>query len=46
MKTKADLSLWSIIERLQCRLERQGMSPSAVDRALSIALRQMAMGRA
>lgn len=46
MKTKADLSLWSIIERLQRRLERQGMSPAAVDRALAIALRQLAMGRA
>jgi hypothetical protein len=46
MKTKADLSLWSIIERLQRRLERQGMSPAAADRALAIALRQLAMGRA
>lgn len=45
MKTKTDLSLWSIIERLQRRLERQGMSPAAADRALAIALRQLAMGR-
>jgi hypothetical protein len=44
MKTKPDLSLWSIIERLQHRLERQGMSPAAADRALSIAIRQLAMG--
>lgn len=45
MKTNAELSLWSIIERLQRRLERQGMSPAAADRALSIAIRQLAMGR-
>jgi hypothetical protein len=44
MKTKPDLSLWSIIERLQRRLERQGLSPAAADRALSIAIRQLAMG--
>jgi hypothetical protein len=43
MKAEADLSLWSIIERLQYRLERQGMSPASVDRALSLALRQLAM---
>jgi hypothetical protein len=46
MKAKTDLSLWSIIERLQRRLERQGLSPAAADRALAIAIRQMAMGRA
>jgi hypothetical protein len=46
MKTKADLSLWSIIERLQRRLERQGMSPAAADRVLAVAIRQLAMGRA
>jgi hypothetical protein len=46
MKPNADLSLWSIIERLQRRLERQGLSPAAADRALSIAIRQLAMGRA
>jgi hypothetical protein len=46
MKTKPDLSLWSIIERLQRRLERQGMPPAVVDRALSVAIRQLAMGRA
>jgi hypothetical protein len=45
MKTKPDLSLWSIIERLQRRLERQGMTPAAADRALSTALRQLATGR-
>jgi hypothetical protein len=42
MKTQIDMSLWSIIERLQRRLERQGMSPSDADRAVSIALRQLA----
>ena len=43
MKVPDDLSLWSIIERLQCRLERQGMSPAIADRALSLALRQLAV---
>jgi hypothetical protein len=46
MKAKTDLSLWSIIERLQRRLERQGLSPAAADRALALAIRQMAAGRA
>ena len=35
MKAENDLSLWSIIERLQRRLERQGMTPATADRALS-----------
>ena len=43
MKPQNDLSLWSIIERMQRRLERQGMPPAIVDRALSLALRQLAM---
>lgn len=42
MKPANDLSLWSIIERLQRRLERQGMTPASVDRALALALRQLA----
>ena len=42
MKTSNDLSLWSIIERLQRRLERQGMSPAEADRAVAIALRVIA----
>jgi hypothetical protein len=42
MKAQIDMSLWSIIERLQRRLERQGMSPSAADRAVSMAIRQLA----
>jgi hypothetical protein len=42
MKAQIDLSLWSIIERLQRRLERQGMSPLAVDRAVSMAIRHLA----
>jgi hypothetical protein len=37
------LSLWSIIERLQRRLERQGMSPGDADRALAAALRSLAL---
>jgi hypothetical protein len=43
MKNQIDMSLWSIIERLQRRLERQGMSPSAADRTISIAIRHLAM---
>lgn len=43
MKTQIDMSLWSIIDRLQRRLERQGMSPSTVDRTISIAIRHLAM---
>jgi hypothetical protein len=42
MKVRNDLSLWSIIERLQRRLERQGMSPRAADRAVALAVRQLA----
>jgi hypothetical protein len=42
MKTQNDLSLWSIIERLQRRLERQGLSPADADRALAAALRTIA----
>lgn len=45
MKAQNDLSLWSIIERLQRRLERQGMSAAAADKAVAIALRQLAMAR-
>src|SRR3954463_15840884 len=41
MKPQNDLSLWTIIERLQRRLERQGMPPATADRALSLALRQL-----
>jgi hypothetical protein len=42
MKPHNDLSLWSIIERLQRRLERQGMSPHDADRAVAAALRSLA----
>jgi len=45
MKPSPDLSVWSIIERLQRRLERQGLTPAAADRALALALRQLAMPR-
>lgn len=45
MNAKNDLSLWSIIERLQRRLERQGMTASAADRAVALALRQLATAR-
>ena len=43
MKVQIDMSLWSIIDRLQRRLERQGLSPSAADRTISIAIRHLAM---
>ena len=46
MRPNPDLSLWSIIERLQRRLERQGMTPAAADRVLAVAQRQLAAGRA
>jgi len=45
MKAKNDLSLWSIIERLQRRLERQGLSPRDADRAVALALRSLARAR-
>lgn len=45
MKSKNELSVWSIIERLQRRLERQGMTPAAADRAVAIALRALAGNR-
>jgi hypothetical protein len=45
MKAKNELTLWSIIERLQRRLERQGMSAAAADRAVALALKQLAMAR-
>jgi hypothetical protein len=43
MKASNDMSLWSIIERLQRRLERQGMSAKAADQAVAMAVRQLAM---
>jgi hypothetical protein len=45
MKAQNDLSVWSIIERLQRRLERQGMSPRDADRAVTTALKSLAMAR-
>jgi hypothetical protein len=45
MKTQNDLSVWSIIERLQRRLERQGMNPAEADRAVALALRSLALAR-
>lgn len=44
MKARSDLSIWSIIERLQRRLERQGMRPAEADRAVALALRTLARG--
>jgi hypothetical protein len=45
MKIESNLSLWSIIERLQRRLERQGMTPQSADRAVAIAIRHLALSR-
>ena len=42
---RSDLSLWSIIERLQRRLERQGMSAATADRLVAQAVRQLATAR-
>lgn len=42
MKSANDLSLWSIIERLQRRLERQGMTAAAADKAVALAVRHLA----
>lgn len=42
MKAQNEMTLWSIIERMQRRLERQGMPPKTADRMVSIALRQLA----
>jgi hypothetical protein len=42
MKVQSDLSIWNIIERLQRRLERQGLSPAQADRAVALAVRQLA----
>jgi hypothetical protein len=35
------LSIWSVIESLQRRLERQGISGAAADRAVAQAIRQL-----
>jgi hypothetical protein len=42
MKAMNELTIWSIIERLQRRLERQGMSPADADRAVAAAVRSLA----
>ena len=44
MKAPNDLTLWSIIERMQRRLERQGLTPAAADRAVALAVRTLARG--
>jgi hypothetical protein len=45
MKSRNDLTLWSIIERLQRRLEREGLSPANTDKAVALAIRQIAATR-
>jgi hypothetical protein len=45
MKSRNDLTLWNIIERLQRRLERDGVSPANTDKAVALAIRQLAVGR-
>ena len=37
-RTATDLSLWSIVERLQRRLERQGMTDATADAAIARAV--------
>jgi hypothetical protein len=37
-RAATDLSLWSIVERLQRRLERQGMPDASADRAIAAAV--------
>lgn len=46
IENESGLSLWGIIERLQRRLERQGMTAAAADRAVAIAIRSLASARA
>lgn len=45
MKPENNMTVWSIIERLQRRLERQGMSAKDADAAVAAALRTLAMTR-
>jgi len=42
MKAENNMSVWSIIERLQRRLERQGLSPREADQAVALALKTLA----
>jgi hypothetical protein len=42
MKAPNDLSVWSIIERLQRRLERQGLSAAAADKAVAMVISRLA----
>jgi len=41
MKAENNMTVWSIIERLQRRLERQGLSPREADMAVAAALRTL-----
>jgi hypothetical protein len=43
MKATNDLSLWSIIERMQRRLERQGLPAPAADKTISLTIRVLAL---
>ena len=45
MKAQNEMTVWSIIERLQRRLERQGMSAQEADRAVAAALRTLATAK-
>ena len=45
MKAPNDLSVWSIIERLQRRLERQGLSAAAADKAVAQVISRLAAAR-
>lgn len=45
MKAENNMTVWSIIERLQRRLERQGLSARQADEAVAAALRTLAAAR-
>jgi hypothetical protein len=42
MKSTAELTVYSIIERLQRQLERQGMTAQNADRVVATAVRELA----
>jgi hypothetical protein len=42
MKSRNELSLWNIIERLQRHLERSGVSAANADRTIALAVRHLA----
>ena len=45
MKSRTELSLWNIIERLQRQLERSGVSAAHADRTIALAVRHLTSAR-